>query len=85
MTLCMNLLSWKEGFIECTVNGYAHGLNLKDQYLALLKVYKSAAWTSTLHTVLVRCTTSFKVVQLMYRPIRLLLTTLEQTLQYAHG
>ena len=36
MTLCMNLLSWKEGYIECTVNAYAHALNLNNQYLTLL-------------------------------------------------
>ena len=51
------------------VNVHAHALNLDDQYLTLLKVYKPAAWTSTLHMVLVRCTTSFRVVQLMYRPL----------------
>ena len=30
MTLCMNLVSWKESFIECTVNVDAHALNLND-------------------------------------------------------
>ena len=69
MTLCMKLVSWKEGYIECTVNGYAHALNLNNQYLTLLKVYKPAAWSSTLHTVFVICTRSFRVVQLMYRPL----------------
>ena len=28
-TLCMMLVSWKEGFIEYTVNVYARALNLK--------------------------------------------------------
>ena len=69
MTLCMKLVSWKEGYIECTVNGYAHALNLSNQYLTLLLVYKPAAWSSTLHTVFVICTRSFRVVQLMYRPL----------------
>ena len=36
MTLCMKLVSWKEGYIECTVNDYAHALNLNNQYLTLL-------------------------------------------------
>ena len=67
--LCMKLVSWKQGYIECTVNDYTHALNLSKQYLTLLLVYKPAAWSSTLHTVLVRCTTSFMVVQLMYRPL----------------
>ena len=39
-------------------------------------MYKAAAWTSSLHTVLVICTTSFRVVQLMYRPLRMFKTTL---------
>ena len=74
MMLCMKLLSWKEGYIVWTVNDYAHTLILNNHYLTLLKVYKPAAWTSTLHTVLVRCTTSFRGVQLMYCPLRWLLT-----------
>ena len=69
-TICTILVSWKKSFIECTVNVDAHALNLNDHYLTLLKVYKPAAWTSTLHTVLVICTTSFRVVQMMYRPLR---------------
>ena len=60
--ICTMLVSWKEGFIECTVNVCAHELDLNDQYLNLLKVYKPAAWTSTLHTVMVICTTSFTFV-----------------------
>ena len=36
MTLCMKLVSSKEGYIECTVNDYAHALNLNNQYLTLL-------------------------------------------------
>ena len=36
MTLWMKLVSWKEGYIECTVNGYAHALNLNNLYLTLL-------------------------------------------------
>ena len=36
MMLCMKLVSWKQGYIECTVNGYAHELNLNNQYLTLL-------------------------------------------------
>ena len=67
--ICTMLVSWKKGFIECTVNVYAHELNLNDQYLTLLKVNKLAAWTSTLHTELVICTTSFRVVQLIYSPL----------------
>ena len=70
MTLCMKGVHRKEGFIECTVNVHAHTLNLNKQYLTLLKVYKPAAWTSTLRTFLVICTTSFRVVQLMYSPLR---------------
>ena len=70
MMLCMKLVSWKQGYIECTVSDYAHALNLKNQYLTLLYVYKPAAWNSTLHTVLVVCTTSFRVVQLMYSSLR---------------
>ena len=53
-----------------TVNGHAHALNLNIQYLTLLQVHKAAASTSTLHTVLIICMTSFRVVHLMYRPIR---------------
>ena len=70
LTLCMMLVSWKEFFIECVVNVFAHALNLNNQYLTLLYVYKPAAWTSTLHTVLLICTISFRVAQLMYRPLR---------------
>ena len=36
MTLCMMLGSWTEGFIESTVNDYAHANNLYNQYLTLL-------------------------------------------------
>ena len=68
-TICTMLVSWKESYIECTVNVDAHALNLNDHYLTLLKVYKSAAWTSTLHTELVIRTTSFRVVQLIYSPL----------------
>ena len=67
--LCMKIVSWKESFIECTVNVNAHALNLNDQYLTLLKVYKPDTWTSTLYTELVLCTTSFSFVQLMYSPL----------------
>ena len=56
-----------ERFQTGIVNVHAHALNLNIQYLTLLWVYKTAAWTSTLHTVLALCTTSFKVVQLLYR------------------
>ena len=35
-TLGMILVSWKEGFMECTVNVYAHVLNWNNQYLTLL-------------------------------------------------
>ena len=68
--LCMKSVSCMEGFIECTVNVQAHALNLNNRYLTLLQVYKAAGWTSTLHTVLVICMTSFRVVQLMYMPLR---------------
>ena len=64
------------------MNVDAHALNFKDHNLTLLKVYKAAALTSTLHTVLVICTTSFRVVQMMYSPLRSLLTTLEEALHY---
>ena len=47
-------------------------------------MYNTAAWMSTLHTVLVTCVISFRVVQLMYMPLRLFETTLEQTLHYVH-
>ena len=70
MMLCMMFMSWMEGFIECTVNDHVHALNLNNQYLTFLQVYKAAAWTSTLPTVLVICTTTFMVVQLMYRLVR---------------
>ena len=36
MTLWMKLVSWKENYIDCTVNGYAHALNLNHLYLTLL-------------------------------------------------
>ena len=52
-------------FQTVRVNVYAHALNLSNQYLSSLLVYKLAAWSSTLHTVFVRCTTSLRVVQLM--------------------
>ena len=67
---CIKLVSWMEGFSECTVNVHAHALNLNNQYLTFLYLCKDAAWTITLRTVLVICTTSFRVVQLMYRPQR---------------
>ena len=35
-TLCVMLVSWKELFIECVVNVFAHALNLNNQYLAWL-------------------------------------------------
>ena len=57
-------------FQTVRVNVYAHALNLNNQYLTLLQVYKPPAWTSTIHTVLVTCTTSFRAEQLMYRPLR---------------
>ena len=34
--LKMRLVSWIEGFSECTVNVHAHALNLNIQYLTLL-------------------------------------------------
>ena len=40
-------------FQTVRVKVHAHAINLNDQYLTLLWVYKPAAWTSTLHTVLV--------------------------------
>ena len=36
MMLCMKLVSWMEGFIQCTVNVHALALNLNNQYLTLL-------------------------------------------------
>ena len=71
-------------FQTVRINVHANALNFKNHYLTLLKVYRPAAWTSTLHTVLVICTTSFRFVQLMYRPLQGFLTTLEQTLHYVH-
>ena len=35
-TLCILVVSWKEFFIECAVNVFAHALNLNNQYLTLL-------------------------------------------------
>ena len=64
-----NISVMDERFQTGIVNVHAHALILNIQYLTLLWVYKAAAWTSTLHTVLVICTTSFKVVQLLYRPL----------------
>ena len=29
MMLCMKIVSWKQGYIECTVNDYTYALNLK--------------------------------------------------------
>ena len=57
-------------FQTVRVNFHAHALNLNDQYLTLLLVYKAAAWTSTLHTVFVMRTRSFRVVRFMYSPLR---------------
>ena len=57
-------------FQSVRVSVYAHALNLNNQYLTLLKVYKPAAWTSTVHTVLLICTKSLRFVQLMYSPLR---------------
>ena len=57
-------------FQTVRVNVYPHALNFKNQCLTLLKVYKPAACNSTLHTVLVICTTSFRFVQLMYIPLQ---------------
>ena len=71
-------------FQTVRVNVYAHALNFKNQCLTLLKVYKPVACTSTLHTVLVICTTSFRFVQLMYSPLQGFLTTLDRTLHYVH-
>ena len=48
----------------------AHALTLYNQYLTLLYVYKLSAGTNTLHTMLLMRTTSFRVVQLMYRLLR---------------
>ena len=64
------------------VNVYANALNIKNQYLTLLYVYNTAAWTNTLDTALVIRITSFRVVQFMYRPLRCLKTTLGPTLCY---
>ena len=70
IVLCMKIRSLMEGFSECTVKVHAHALNLNNQYPTLLYVYKAAAWTSALHTMLVTCTTSFSVVHSMYRLLR---------------
>ena len=78
-------LSAMEGrFQTGIVNVHAHALNLNNEYITLLLVYKAAAWTNTLHMVLVICTTSFRVVQLMYRPLRVFKTTLGLTLCYVY-
>ena len=68
--MCMKLVSFLEGFSESTVNGHAHALNLNNQYHSLLYLCKDAAWTITLRTVLVICTTRFRVVQLIYTPLQ---------------
>ena len=47
-------------------------------------MYKAAAGTSTLYTVLVICTTSFRVVQLIYRLLRVFESTLGKTLCYVY-
>ena len=83
--LCMKLVSWMEVFIEYTVNVHAQELIINNQYLTLLCVYKAAAWASIVHTVMVICTTSFRVLHLMYRPLRVFETTLQQTLHYVHN
>ena len=67
---CHDVIVMIGRFQTVRVNVHPHALNLKNQYLTLLKVYKPAAWTSTLHTVLVICTTSFRFVQLMYSPLQ---------------
>ena len=57
--LCMKSVLCMKGFIECTENVHAHALNFNNQYFTMLYVYKPATWNSTLHTLLVLCTTSF--------------------------
>ena len=64
-----DLIVMDGSFQVVTVNVHAHTLNCKNKYLTLLYVYKAATSTSTLLTVLIICTTSFRVVQLMYRPL----------------
>ena len=62
------------------MNFHAHALNFNSQYITLLQVYKVAPLTGTLHTLLVISTTSFRVVQLMYRTLRFFKRTLAQVL-----
>ena len=78
----LGVIQWSFG--SCTVNIDTHALNLNNQYLTLLYVYKLAACTITLHSVQVMYTTSCKVVQLTYRPLRHFQTTLRPTLCYVH-
>ena len=52
-----------------TVNFNAHAFNSNNQYTTFLKVYKYAAKICALHKVLVIFTTSFRVLQLMYRSL----------------
>ena len=59
---------------------HAHALNCNNQSLTLFKVYKGAAYTSTINTVLIICTTNFRVVQSMYELLRRFKTTLRPTL-----
>ena len=61
---------------------HAHALNWNNQYLTLLQVCKAAALTSKHYTVLVICITSFRVVPLMYRPLRWFTIKLVPTLYY---
>ena len=48
-------------FQTARVKVHAHAHNLNNRYLTLLLVYKPAAWSSTLQTVFVICTRSFRV------------------------
>ena len=57
-------------FQRGTVNVHAHALNFNSEYLTVLQVYKVAASTGTLRTVFAISTTTFRVVQLLYKPLR---------------
>ena len=62
-----------------TVNVRTTALNQNSQYVTLLHLHKVGASTVTLHTVFLICK-SFRVVQLMYSPLRCFKTTLRPAL-----
>ena len=71
-------------FWSVTLNVHFNSVSLSNHYPTLQYVYKPVLWTSMLYTMLAMCTTSFRFVQLMYRPLRQFTTTLGLTLQYVY-